>query len=61
MRFCSSRKRRKQATKKNAVVDLRAKKKELNLNTYKYHRLGDYPRAVREFGPLDGFSTQTVR
>ena len=57
----ASRKRRKQATKKNAVVDLRAKKKELNLNTYKYHCLGDYPRAVREFGPLDGFSTQTVR
>ena len=55
-----SRKRRKQATKKSTAVDLRAKKKGLNLNTYKYHRLGDYPVAVREFGPLDGFSTQTV-
>ena len=53
-------KRRKQATKKNAVIDLSAKKRELNLNTYKYHRLGDYPRAVREFGPLDGYSTQAV-
>ena len=38
-----------------------AKPKRFNLNTYKVHRLGDYPNAVREFGPLDNFSTQTVR
>ena len=53
-----SRKRRKQAKKQSTSAT--AKQKVLNLNTYKYHRLGDYPQAVREFGPLDGYSTQTV-
>ena len=56
----TTRNRRKQAKDKTAPVDSRSKTKELNLNTYKYHRLGDYPRAVREFGPLDGYSTQAV-
>ena len=55
-----SRKRRKQAVDKTAEVKISPKYKVLNLNTYKYHRLGDYPSAVREYGPLDGFSTQTV-
>ena len=36
------------------------KHKGLNLNTYKYHRLGDYPRMVRELGTLDNYSTQLV-
>ena len=49
---------RKQAKKQSTSAS--AKQKVLNLNTYKYHRLGDYPQAVREFGPLDGYSTQTV-
>ncbi|TEB23729.1 hypothetical protein FA13DRAFT_1797775 [Coprinellus micaceus] len=32
--------------------------KELNLSTYKFHSLGDYPAYIRMFGPSDGFSTQ---
>jgi hypothetical protein len=32
----------------------------LNLFTYKWHALGDYVRAIRLFGPTDGFSTQVV-
>ena len=34
--------------------------KSLNLFTYKWHALGDYVRAIRLFGPTDGFSTQVV-
>lgn len=34
--------------------------KRLNLFTYKWHALGDYVRAIRLFGPADGFSTQVV-
>ncbi|KAI0324055.1 hypothetical protein GY45DRAFT_1263589 [Cubamyces sp. BRFM 1775] len=33
--------------------------KVFNLNTYKFHRLGDYVREVRETGTLDNTSTQT--
>ena len=55
-----SRKRRKQASGHNTRVDVSAKTKVFNLGTYKYHRLGDYPAAVREFGTLDNFSTVTV-
>ena len=36
------------------------KSKILNLSTYKWHALGDYVRAIRLFGPTDGFSTQVV-
>jgi hypothetical protein len=36
------------------------KSKFLNLYTYKWHALGDYVRAIRLFGPTDGFSTQVV-
>jgi hypothetical protein len=36
------------------------KSKILNLFTYKWHALGDYVRAIRLFGPTDGFSTQIV-
>ena len=37
-----------------------AKRKVLNLQTYKYHALGDYPNAIRQFGTMDNYSTQTV-
>ena len=54
-----ARKRRKTSTNTEPVT-FTAKSKVLNMNTYKFHRMGDYPRAVRMFGPLDGFSTETV-
>jgi hypothetical protein len=31
-----------------------------NLNTYKVHSLGRYPKGIRLFGTADGYSTQTV-
>lgn len=34
--------------------------KHYNLNTYKFHHLGDYPAAIRENGTSDNMSSQTV-
>lgn len=36
------------------------KTKRLNLNTYKWHALGDYVQSIRLFGPSDSHSTQIV-
>jgi hypothetical protein len=36
------------------------KLKKLNLETYKYHALGDYPNTIRRMGTTNNFSTQTV-
>ena len=38
-----------------------AKKKTLNLATYKYHSSGDYGRQIITFGTTDSYSTQIVR
>lgn len=40
--------------------DKTAKVKGFNLHTYKYHRLGDYPAAIKRFGTTDNTTTQTV-
>lgn len=34
--------------------------KKLNLNTYKFHALGDYVRTIRMLGTTDSYSTQPV-
>jgi hypothetical protein len=34
--------------------------KKLNLRTYKFHSLGDYPSTIRRFGTIDSYSTQSV-
>ena len=34
--------------------------KVFNLNTYKFHALGDYARTIRVFGTTDSFTTQIV-
>ena len=34
--------------------------RKFNLETYKYHALGDYPISIRLHGPLDGYSSQIV-
>jgi len=36
------------------------KVKRLNLNTYKYHALADYPNTIRERGTTDSFNSQLV-
>jgi hypothetical protein len=35
-------------------------KKNFNLQTYKYHSLGDYVKTIRQFGTTDSYSTTTV-
>lgn len=35
--------------------------RKLNLNTYKFHSLGDYVASIRLFGTTDSYSTQMVR
>jgi hypothetical protein len=35
--------------------------KKLNLSTYKFHALGDYANAIRQYGTTDSYSTQIVR
>jgi len=45
---------------KGKAVSSGPKLKKLNLNTYKYHALGDYPNTIRQFGTTDSFSTQVV-
>src|SRR4051794_13924981 len=32
--------------------------KKLNLSTYKFHALGDYPSTIKRFGPTSNYSTQ---
>jgi len=36
------------------------KRKTLNLATYKYHALSDYPETIRRFGTTDNYNTQIV-
>jgi hypothetical protein len=36
------------------------KVKKFNMNTYKYHAMGDYLRSIRLFGTIDSFTSQIV-
>jgi hypothetical protein len=36
------------------------RKKKFNLETYKYHALGDYVKTIRRLGTSDSYSTATV-
>jgi hypothetical protein len=36
------------------------KAKRFNLNTYKYHAMGDYIQSIRLFGTTDSFTSQIV-
>lgn len=56
-------KKRKRATKASVVKDsdkIMRLKKSLNLNTYKNHSLGDYTEAIRRYGTVDSYSTESV-
>lgn len=37
------------------------KVKKFNLNTYKFHAMGDYVWSIRLFGTIDSFTSQIVR
>ncbi|KAG2112890.1 hypothetical protein DEU56DRAFT_749198, partial [Suillus clintonianus] len=49
---------RQSAQKEKSVVSTKVKK--LNLYTYKYHALADYPNTIRRMGTTDSYSTQPV-
>ncbi|TBU50963.1 hypothetical protein BD310DRAFT_495884 [Dichomitus squalens] len=67
-RETQSRQRRKAASAQNvpggraapSEDDSSPKIKSFNVNTIKYHRLGDYVRMVRQTGTSDNSNTQTV-
>jgi hypothetical protein len=35
--------------------------KTFNLNTYKFHSLGDYVTTIRTYGTMESYSTESVR
>ncbi|KAJ3848279.1 hypothetical protein EV368DRAFT_68415 [Lentinula lateritia] len=43
---------------RNNIADSKSRRKLFNLNTYKFHALGDYPWTIRTFGTTDSYSTQ---
>jgi hypothetical protein len=49
------------ATNTDSMESTGARVKKLNLNTYKFHAMGDYMRTIRIFGTTDSFTTQIVR
>lgn len=56
-----ARKRRKtKGTDAGVSVKMTRRRKTLNLQTYKYHSLGDYPAMIRRFGTCDSYSTELV-
>ena len=63
----AARGRRQAALAKNSKTPvasqtrLKSTHKNLNLSTYKYHALRDYPDLISRFGTTDNASTQTVR
>ena len=46
--------------KKSTVVKASHKPKEFNMNTYKYHALGDITNTIREYGTTESYSTEPV-
>jgi len=57
----AARRRRSLATGGDTTAKQRGPlKKELNLQTYKFHALGDYVQSIRLFGTVDSYSTQLV-
>lgn len=58
--------RERNATRKRPISDNPEatpggrKTKKFNLNTYKFHAMGDYVRSIRLFGTTDSFTTQIV-
>jgi hypothetical protein len=46
-------------TQKNSATK-GPQQRKFNLETYKYHALGDYAMSIRLHGPLDGYSSQLV-
>jgi hypothetical protein len=50
----------KDRTSETTSYGPRRRPKKFNLQTYKYHCLGDYPAMIRRYGTSDSFSTEPV-
>jgi hypothetical protein len=62
-REASARRRRHQNADANGKINSTRDEplqKKFNLQTYKYHALGDYVKTIRQFGTTDSYSTTTV-
>jgi hypothetical protein len=59
--------RERKATRERSGADIadagsgRQKSKKFNMNTYKFHAMGDYVYSIRLFGTTDSFTSQIVR
>lgn len=51
---------RRAGTQNIAPESTGVRTKQFNLNTYKFHAMGDYVKTIRFFGTTDSFSTQIV-
>jgi hypothetical protein len=51
---------RRKKTEAHASSKATRRLKTFNLQTYKYHALGDYPAMIRRFGTCDSYSTEPV-
>jgi hypothetical protein len=56
---------RKQAKKSESAQrkssdKINSKPKEFNMNTYKFHALGDVANTIREYGTTESYSTEPV-
>lgn len=55
-----AKKKKTDSQNRNKIADSEPRRKLFNLNTYKFHALGDYPWTIRTFGTTDSYSTQLV-
>jgi hypothetical protein len=55
-----SAKRKTRTSKGKCKASSAPKSKKLNLATYKYHALADYPETIQRFGTTDNYNTQIV-
>ncbi|KAH7877053.1 uncharacterized protein C8R40DRAFT_1168980 [Lentinula edodes] len=53
-----AKKKKTDSQNRNKIADSEPRRKLFNLNTYKFHALGDYPWTIRTFGTTDSYSTQ---
>jgi hypothetical protein len=51
---------RRRAKNKSSDTAGGRKGKQFNLNTYKFHSLGDYVKTIRTYGTTDSYTTELV-
>jgi hypothetical protein len=59
-REAGARQRRKSKKTDAAAATTTPRRKKFNLQTYKYHSLGDYAAMIRRYGTCDSYTTEMV-